>query len=571
MSQVSIDLSPIARGINDVNRAVFDVAQQVNLVQREVVELTSLQTSTYEDLRDLRERFERFLETNERTQLVQLAETRLGTLKADLEREYGHYEVVRRSSVGTLQAFDIGNVRSKTVLEVSEELMIQTPRYWLAPALVALAAWSRDDEELARKSVEAAFSRDGKKTSLFFALVLRRQGRLAEATRWLHHYFVSLDPRGLTRDFALLLEAVSQDGFGAEGRMMVDSRLTEWRKLLSEDAELVERQVDLWTQEVRSHRGTVDNDVYRGLSAHCSDWGGIKDALQNASVHQFIVEKYNAIRQTETPLSGTVVDRLDDLLETLVSEFDEEELPLRREALHQQSIIETGGDLDRAAGKLEADVVGLDATIDVLSLQTSTALRPDLFGASPSTQRISIAACSEDLRAAVERHALDCRSRWKDVVEFVLDANHTPQAKALGFGSWKTDSSVPQKDAEEGLGRYWDQVVQKYIDEQTFKFAMMQTEGSIAAVISVIGIFFVPWGLALIAGAVGWAYYAYTQRLAKCNAAVKNAETIRDAAKTASIDFYREMAAEWVDARFVYAEEDAKESEVLELIEGWPR
>jgi hypothetical protein len=570
MSQ--IDLGPLARGVNEVGRAVERVSSQVIMVQQEVSELASLQGTTYANLEDLRRRFENFLETNERAQLVQLAETRLGTLKSDLEREYGHYEVVRRSSIGTLQAFDVGNVRNKTVLEISEELMIQTPRYWLAPALVALAAWSRDDEDLAQKSLDAAFSRDKEKTSLLFALVLRRQGRTAEATRWLHHYFLSLDPRNLTREFALLLEAISQDGFGPEGRTMVLSRLSEWRSLLSEDADLVEQQVATWSSEVQSQRGTVDSALYPTLTSFCPDWSALRDVLERASAHEFLIEKYSTIRDTETPLAGTVIDRLDDLLEVLVSEFDEEELPLRREVLYQQSIIDSGGDMQRASEKVDAESVALESNLDILSLQTGTALRPDLFGASKSTQRLSIAACAGDLRVAVERYTLAYRSRWKDVVDFVLDDRHTPQAKALGFGTWRTTSAAPQETAERELAAHWEAVVQTYIDEQTFKPQMVQKEAIIAVAITLVAWFGgAALGILATVAAGGGMYYLYTQRLAKCNAAVANAKTVRDVAKRESIDVYRELAAEWVDAKIVYSEEDPKESKVLDLIEGWPR
>lgn len=225
MSDVRIDLGPIVREIDHLGR---QLSSQVSQVDYKVESVATDLSVTRDQVSQLRADFEAFVQTHERTRLVQLAETRLGTLKADLEREYGHYGVVRRTSIGILQAFDVGNVRNKTVHEVSEELMIQTPKYWLAPALVTLAAWSKDDKALAEKSLDAAFARDPKKTSLFFALTLRRQGRLAEATRWLHHYFVSLDPHALTREFAVLLEAAAQDGFGAEGRLLVKEHLESW-------------------------------------------------------------------------------------------------------------------------------------------------------------------------------------------------------------------------------------------------------------------------------------------------------------------------------------------------------
>ena len=154
-TQVSVDMRPITRamsnlestiqmGFSNVNASVDLVRESVDIVHDEV-------SSTYLELQELRQRFEEYVEQAERAVNIQRAETKLSGLKADLDREFGHHNVVRRTSIGVLQAFDIGNVTNRTVGRISEELMIQTPRYWLAPALVALAAWSRDDEEMAKR------------------------------------------------------------------------------------------------------------------------------------------------------------------------------------------------------------------------------------------------------------------------------------------------------------------------------------------------------------------------------------------------------------------------------------
>ncbi len=568
MAGDSIDLRPIVRAIDSMGS---QLDSKISSVKNDVNVLGNLQQATHQDLLELRRQFEEFLDRNERQRLLQLAETRLGTLKSDLEREYGHYDVVRRSSVGTLQAFDIGNVRNKTVLEVSEELMIQTPRYWLAPALVALAAWSKDDEELAEKSVEAAFSRDPGKTSLFFTLVLRRQGRLPESTRWLRHYFVSLDPYALTREFAVLLEAIAQDGFGPDGRLMVLEKLHEWRDLLREESDIVTKQVDTWRNEIETHRGSVDVSLYPGLAQRSPQWASVKDGLERASAYEFLLDKYTNVRDTVTSLSGSVADRLDDLLDTLVSEYDEEELPLRRELIYQQAIIDNDGDADRAKEQAELDVAALDETIDALSLQTYTALRPDLFGVSVSTQRISVGACTEDFTAAIGQYARDYRAKWLDEVEIQLDNDHSTYASTYSFGTWTTKTSTPQGDAEADLKSHWDKVVQEFIEAQTFTPKMVVPQIIGGAVGFLLGLFFIPAGLILSFGSIALVAFLIMQKRTKCEAAVAAAEAARDAAKTVSIDLYREVAAEWVDVKIVYSEEDVKESNMLELVEGWPK
>ena len=183
MADGHIDISPIINAIERVDRKVSVVNSNLTAVGENVDVIDGKLSSTQDELAELRRQFEEYVKQAERTANVQRAETKVGTLKADLEREFGHYKVVRRSSIGLLQAFDVGNVSESTASQISEELMIQTPRYWLAPALVALAAWSRDDEDICKISITEAYNRSQAKTALFFALVLRREKREAESVR----------------------------------------------------------------------------------------------------------------------------------------------------------------------------------------------------------------------------------------------------------------------------------------------------------------------------------------------------------------------------------------------------
>ncbi len=94
---------------------------------------------------------------------------------------------------------------------------------------------------------------------------------------------------------------------------------------------------------------------------------------------------------------------------------------------------------------------------------------------------------------------------------------------------------------------------------------------AMAAVGFLIGLTFIPAGLILSFGSIALVAFLIMQKRTKCEAEVAAAEAAREAAKTVSIDIYRETAAEWVDVKIVYSEEDVKESNMLELVEGWPK
>ena len=135
-----INLNPVIREISDVQNNILLLNGKMDTMGAQVGAVTQDLNTTRQKLQELAEAFEKFSRQAERIAVVQRAETQLGNLKSELDRVYGHYALVRRTSVGVLQAFDVGNVTNDVVAQVSEELMIQSPRYWLAPALVGLAA-----------------------------------------------------------------------------------------------------------------------------------------------------------------------------------------------------------------------------------------------------------------------------------------------------------------------------------------------------------------------------------------------------------------------------------------------
>ena len=87
-------------------------------------------------------------------------------------------------------------------------------------------------------------------TSLLFALVTRRQGRMDASTRWLRHYLMSLSPQALTREFAVILEATSHSAFGPAGQQLLTETISKWRVQLRSDNDVVDAQVKRWVAEI---------------------------------------------------------------------------------------------------------------------------------------------------------------------------------------------------------------------------------------------------------------------------------------------------------------------------------
>ncbi len=134
---------------------------------------------------------------------------------------------------------------------------------------------------------------------------------------------------------------------------------------------------------------------------------------------------------------------------------------------------------------------------------------------------------------------------------------------------------MTEKAAQASLSDAWDKTLLDYIERHRLKTSAFVYGGLATAAALLVGMLFLTgglWGvpivLTLVAG--GIAALVIWNKKKKADAAVAKATAEREAAKAASIEVYREATAEYVDWRLTYEEEDAREAEVLTLVDQWP-
>ena len=69
----------------------------------------------YDEIGSLAKEFHDFVSVQQRANRLNQAETRLVKIRQELEKKYGHYDIVRRTTTGILQADDIGIVKKDTI------------------------------------------------------------------------------------------------------------------------------------------------------------------------------------------------------------------------------------------------------------------------------------------------------------------------------------------------------------------------------------------------------------------------------------------------------------------------
>ncbi|MFE1879597.1 ICP22 family protein [Streptomyces diastatochromogenes] len=569
MSEVDYTLR---RQVQEVSNLVIRLSEQVGSVSGQVSTVEANQHQTRTELQQLRDEFLAFVQQAQATANVQRAETRIGAIEDKIDHEFGHHKTVRRTAVGMLQAFDIGLVSEDNVRMVGDQLMLQTPRYWLAPALVALASWSADDRTLCERAVDEAFRRSPDRTSLFFALVLRRQGRAEGAVRWLRHYLLAQDPAALGREFAVILEAIAQGAFGLVGRELLDRTLAEWRNQLMDSADAQAKQVRRWRDELESLRGPSQAAEFPRLAALSPQWLTLDGVLSSARGQRPVLDKYRAIMEREFQPSERIEDAVDDILDRLVSEYDNEELPLRRDLAFNQAVVDHDGDLTSARKTADADAASYEETLDYLTVQTTAALNPQAIGTSPATQRLSVAACHEWFRQAHAAHTRDYRAAVPQDVQAQFATSHSVGSQLFQLPTWVGSFTQPLATLEKSLSDHWDRYTGPFVEALAFPW--LKKVAPLAGVVAAILLFlagsfplFAIGSAAIVALVWGLILRNQAQTAKRAQDAARELLT---RAKTESLHQLRGASAELTDWYEKFTSADQTETKVRELIATLP-
>lgn len=290
MADGYIDLSPIISAINTVNSNLSTVNDNVNSVNRNVVAVDNRLTAVYQELSSRIEEVQQHLQKMEDDQrkaaALQRAITEIIRVRQELEQKFGTHQQVREYMLGILQATDLGLITKSTISKCTEQLMISAPKYWLAPALIALAAWISDDRALAERAVKEAIKRDAEKTYLLFALITRRvnAGRISNGEEgtdtcflWLDHYFALQNPFKMRTSIVAYVDAYANGVFGKDRDHICQDHINQWMKeLMDGNPNFAEEQKSFWKKYFDIHSNELRDADYQSLKVVCREYREIE-------------------------------------------------------------------------------------------------------------------------------------------------------------------------------------------------------------------------------------------------------------------------------------------------------
>ncbi len=337
---VSASLSGVVSAIARLSGQISAIDSKVDSVSSQVYEVKS-------DLERLRSDFLDMMEEQRRASVLEQATAELVSVRQEMERKFGNYGVVRNTMVGILQATDAALVRKATISTVSEELMISTPDYWLAPVLVALAAWINNNRDLAERAIREAVRRDNEHASLVMALVCRRNHRTATCYEWLARYFSTQNAARIDSDSMVYIDAYVNGIFGADEKHLCDDFMAQWIDQIKSSApDFDDRQVDNWAEYFRTYYAD-EGSKYPALRDVVKEFGYIDKYLGKLDAISQISGQFSSIQKSEVN-AQSLEEQVDRHLMDLVNSDDPKERQLRAQEEYLLAVKACQGDIDRA-------------------------------------------------------------------------------------------------------------------------------------------------------------------------------------------------------------------------------
>jgi len=411
--------------LNQINANILAVHQELRSFEQSTLQsfatVDQKQNILENELKDFYSQFLAFVKADLMQKRLQLAETRVGNLRQDLQIKYGYYAEIRRMASGILQGVDSGIISEETIKFTTEEVMIKAPRYWLAPTLVCLSSWISDNKEVAEKALDESLKRDDYKTTLFFMLTMRRLNRIDATRQWVERYFLHQDPKKLSREFILILEGIVTGIFPPASKTLMMSKIQSWIDLLVSEPDFIEKQIDTWIQMYKATRPLVNDKKYPLLRDYCSNWNGVEEDLRNVYSNDHLSVFFADILKNNDSDIKNITFNLDNILHSLVGNFDDEELPLQREVRLNELIVEFQGDEDEAKSRMQIEEDIYSKEVDFLRLLTNAAFNPEDSGASKVTQSLAVSISQPWILEANKKFLAEYRLEQQQEISFNID------------------------------------------------------------------------------------------------------------------------------------------------------
>jgi len=403
---IQSELSSLRSSISGLDRRLSDLVQKLSALDRHVDRVddsvASLAGTVVPAVERIQSGLTALADEFKRSRVIDAARDRRDDLDRELAKQFGRHEEVRELADTIIHVVRTGVVDDKVLLDTAQRRMVDLPDYWLAPAIVAIAAWLSHDKNKCDEALHLAMRLDPSKTALFMTLLLRHDNRGEALQRWIDIYLAGLRPRNLPADFQVVIDGVAGGALG-DGSA---PKLAEWMtaryiaETQSRDARI--EATEEWQQRLLS-MGTV-GDFAPTLASSCLDWAALRERHSANVMIEAAQRHFQGRFEAGADVPADLTDRMRDLVTKLAHTHDGPEEKLRRERRLEKFVARTG-DREEAHRQLAAEEAGRTGSLNILSLVAASAYPAAADGQTPApamTELLTIVLSKEFIATAAD-------------------------------------------------------------------------------------------------------------------------------------------------------------------------
>ena len=539
------NMNTLANNVGDVYQSVANVTGHVNDIDNKVSSVTDTVKTLEEEIKSF------MLEIRESSVVGNARQTILMD-EGQLDKKFGHYDEIRRRINGILQSTDMNAIKKSTMLNISEQTLVNTPNYYLAPALVALCAWILDDKALAERALKEAMARDDEKTSLLFCLINLRAGRNESSIRWLERYLNVQDPTKMDNKIVTVMNAITCGVFGNEAKDICINKVNGWVSELNSMPSYKDKQKERWIKYLESNFNEISDDSFPYLNHYVNDWPTLKKNISLSSSHEINYKKLSSIVKKENTSNNDARSQIDNLLNMLVFSYEKDELELRRDIMKNKHIIEENGNMTKALERFEQTSKIYDEYNDFFTHLSNIVLEYKVLNPNVDTRKYAFALEKNIVKGAYE----DMNSSTNNGIG---DIN-------IKINDWKgsTTDGSNERELKASLSNY----VEQLFEEDLSKAKLFNIKMFISIIIALVAIFLTlnqPILVFIIfIVTLGFNAYEFYEAYKTRNSIMKDIERNK---KSAS-DILTNIIAEVVDYKFMYENNLKSRNKLMNFIDS---
>ena len=360
------EFSGLDSRVSSVESSVGQLRERVNKVEKNLMRAVG----------DLQQTVNEFVAEYRRDQTLQRATISSPRRAVSWTKSSAVLRRVRDLASEIIDVVQSGFVRRTVILDVTERLAIRTPRYWLAPAVLAVAAWLDGDQERYAESIKSALILDYSKTALFMTLLLRHQAGTEDMREWISSYLTELEPANLPTEFTVVIEAVAGRTLGADSAPHLVRRMLSWYDQAARSRDAEAEETSQWERNLMGLASAGDFAVaFPALASSNSDRELLRKLYEADTAIEAADQHFRGRFAEGVEVPADLDNKVSSLLKKLAEDPDPEEDRILHRVRRAEALIETE-DETAAERRVLAEEADRARALNILSLVTGQRSRP---------------------------------------------------------------------------------------------------------------------------------------------------------------------------------------------------